>query len=116
MSNNPHNLTVGDHIFRVSTSCHSRQPEYRKIVKIGRKWAITENSWGVQEKVSLENLRADGGQYTSPAIYYLTEEKYKQEIEKSKIWDTLRNKFIYKTPGITLEQMREIAKILGMEV
>jgi hypothetical protein len=112
---NPYNLQVGKEIFRVSTHRNGGDNHYRKIVKVGRKWVITENSYGSQEQVSMENLRADGGGYSSPATYYLSFEEYNEKLEKDKIWQRIRDKFFYSTPICSLEDLKKIAETLGIK-
>ncbi len=76
-------LKVGDKVFMVPTQKRRGSPDWVEITKIGRKWV----SFGIRGRFDIETRLVDGGQYSSPAKIYLTEEEYIQEIELKKLWN-----------------------------
>lgn len=81
-------FSVGQELFYVQTArSKNPAPLVRHVVKkIGRKW-ITAGLLGAtwaDERFDPETMRADGGAYTSPGIYYLSESAYTAKGSKTK--------------------------------
>lgn len=72
-------------------------PRYIEITKVGRKWL--EVNRGALQRVSLDTLLMDGGQWSSPGQCYLSEQEAKLDIEEKgkrcalyqKLYDLVRN-------------------------
>lgn len=82
------------------------------IEKVGRKWLTVDYG----ERVNIETLEVDGGQYSSPGQCYLTKKEYDEKVVKDKIWEGVRRKCPYNTSDISLENMIIIAKILNVKM
>lgn len=80
-TNNPHGLKVGQQLWFVS-SLRGGLAHYVTVKKIGRKWADI----GQRDRISLETLVADGGNFMSPGSCYLSKEEHEQMIARSVRW------------------------------
>ncbi len=111
---NPHNLKVGQKLWRVAARQGSN--EFAEITKIGRKWATIGEGWGA-EKVCLKDLYVDGGKYSSPAQCYLSKEAWERGgIVRAK-WGEIRRHVGQYTPPpkVNLDAMNKICEALGIE-
>lgn len=88
-------MQVGQKLFYVPHPDHCRQPEpYEvEVTKVGRKWVSVKNptdQWGTF-RISLEDMRADGGQYISPGTCYFSRELWVRATESAHYWNLFRN-------------------------
>lgn len=115
MSNNPHNLKVGQKIFAVQTvNVRNSRPETKwfTIEKIGRKWA-TVLRHGCDMRIDMQTLRADGKGYTSPFQFYLDDVAYKAETERRKLYKEVAVNFSHYGAGdISLDKLKKIKGII----
>lgn len=73
------------------------------ISKVEYKWNIKDNTEYIDDK-----------SVGRPSFLYLTEQDYKDKIELDNLCDTLKYYFSYRLSNMTLEQAREIYKILKL--
>lgn len=117
--NNPHNLTVGQKLYIVYDRNVSRNgTEFLVVTKIGNKWATLQHpdrTWATSERVDLEDMRLDGGQYSSPGKAYLSEQHYKTEMELNEAWRAFQQSLSYSQApkGLTIEKLEQIKVLLG---
>lgn len=109
-------ITVGQKIWAVPPKQRASNPDPEpiecEVLKVGRKYFEVKPSYQLH-KVSIDTLQheIDSSYKTS---YYLTLQEILEEREKSVILGKLKEIFgSYRTPLVTLEQLREINKILG---
>ena len=89
------------------------------IRKIARKWITIVRAEHPESRndyrFSRDNWRyVDGGDYTSPATVYLNEDEYREQQEIGRLWAEIRG--LYGIPAISLQDMREAARLLGIGV
>lgn len=90
---------------------HHRAPYSVTITTIGRVWMTLSN----HEKVTIAGLTV-GGDFRSGTCYP-SEQVYRDTVLVAKAWRNLRNGMGYvPAPGVTLEQIHEAAKILGVKL
>lgn len=115
---NTHNLKVGQKLFYVVSVNRSRNGSneiWLSVIKVGRKWATLS---GYNQRIDLETLEMDGGDYSSPGRCYLSEGEYWSQRELKKCWSTLTNAIHHRTvpDGIDTETIREFAAKCGIEI
>lgn len=109
---NPHNFQVGQSLYLVpNRGCGYRCSGVVSISKVGRKWATLDND----SKMDLQTLDIDGGGYSSPGKCYLSEQEYIEYKEKKDYWLRLRNKIPISPPACTLETLKQVAALLGLQ-
>lgn len=104
-------LKVGQALYWVPRETRFRNPREVTVTKIGRKWVQLDN----RERIDIESLCADGGQYASPGQCYLSKADYEHAIKLSNNWTALRRDIesLWKAPnGVTLEDMDAVRSIL----
>ncbi|MFN7927898.1 MAG: hypothetical protein U0Y68_08115 [Blastocatellia bacterium] len=107
---NPHNLQPGQKLWYVPNWKQSA-PRELTIEKIGRKWATT-----AYERVDLETLRVDGGQYGSPGQCYLSREAYETHQVTMRTWMNFCQRLTPTRTRATLEQIQQAAALLGISL
>ena len=113
-NNNPNSLEVGQILFIVP-SRHYGKPYTATITKIGRKWA-TIVQYRRPQKVDMQSLWLDGGEYSSPGLAYLSEQEYRDEEARKEYWINLYRRLSHTPPACKLETMKQIAELLGMDI
>ena len=112
---NPNNIQPGDQLFfSTRDSQDSRRNGYRTVTKVGRDWIYFEGS---APRARIESLIADGGVYSSPGRYWLTQEEYEDERKLYLAWHAFRTDIatIYKLPeDLTIEAIQDARKRLGV--
>lgn len=78
---------VGQELYYVSRNKYGSRGRVT-VEKIGRKWIQMSNRY----RMDRENMLADGGNYSSPGAYYLSEEHYKEQKKLRAAWDILQGK------------------------
>ena len=103
-------LTVGQKLWCVPSQRRG-SPHEVTVEKVGRKWA----NIGYRDRIDIETLRIDGGEYSSPGTCYVSKQAYEDEIKLGQAWEAFRRSIDYSTPkGITIERIQEAQKILGI--
>lgn len=112
---NQNNIQPGDQLF---FSARDRRDGgrngYRTVTKVGREWIYFEGS---APRARIESLIADGGGYSSPGRYWLTQEAYEDERKLYLAWHAFRTDIatIYKLPeDLTIEAIQDARKRLGV--
>lgn len=82
------------------------------ITAIGRKW-LTIND---KERVDKNTLSVDGGQYSSPATCFLSQQVYENKVALDDAWTEfidLTRSHQWRTPdGVTIETIRQAKQLL----
>lgn len=102
---------TGQQIYYVPSGNSRGEPYFTEIITIGRKWISLKNG----HRFDPELMAADGKGYCSPGKIYLTKEKYEDEQELRTTWNKIEREFRYRTPSVSVEAMRKIAKLLGVK-
>lgn len=104
-------LTVGQKLWCVPSQRRG-SPHEVTVEKVGRKWAYI----GYSDRIDVETLVMDGGQYSSPGTCYVSQKAYKDEIKLIQIWNAFRRLVDHHhiPKGITVERIQEAQKILGI--
>lgn len=109
-----YDLEVGQELWYV--------PSYRggeghpvKIQRVARKWAYLEGSYR-PERISIDTLTVDGGEYSSPGQCYISKEVYEQQQEIKKEWaDLVRRLSHIPNQNVTIEDIRQARRLLGVD-
>ena len=82
------------------------------VLKVGRKWAQLDNN----ERIDIETLVADAGQYSSSGCCYLSREEYEQCKALTQAWSKLKHDLQYwRNPeGVTIGDIEAARKLLGL--
>lgn len=90
---------------------HAHEKEVT-VLKVGRKWAQLDN----HERIDLETLVADAGQYTPSGCCYLSREEYEQAGALTQAWSKLKRDLQYgRTPdGVTIGDIEAARQLLGL--
>ena len=112
----PQKLEVGQKLWFVSRYSWSRMTEVKgysvTITKVGRKYAHLDN----RNRIFLDNLVVDGGQYSSPGECHLSEQDYLATIERQREISEFRKLMTSMSfKNITLEQIRTANEVLGVQ-
>ena len=108
---------VGQTVYYMETIRKGRQLQPYVIVGVGRKWVtaapnLDSSKWS-QIRFSPLNMLADGGAYTAPGCFYLSEAQYQEELETERVWRQIQEVTRFSAPShLSLEQMREILVVL----
>ncbi len=106
---------VGMEVYYVPSNSRWEKPCTMKIKKIGRKWATLEGRFG---RFDMSTWRVDGGDYSSPATCYPSEDEYNNQKELCRLWDA----YVFKLsrwqvpPLATVEKIKQTAELLGIEL
>lgn len=91
-----------------------REPEATVVTKVGRKWFEVERV--KHERYSIETLKNDSKGYSTSSRIILSLLDYRNEQEYALLLSTIRKEFdFYNSRKFTLEQLRQIAKVLNNE-
>jgi hypothetical protein len=107
-------LEVGQSVW-VTGGFRARPIEEAKIVSIGKKYFHTKTVHsGIEIKFSIEFAKSvEDSNY--PFYVWLKEQDYYDKVEREKLYDEIRKSFSYTYIRFTLEQLRQVAKILEIE-
>lgn len=84
------------------------------VQSVARKWVYLNKALGRMHKDTWE---IDGAGYNSPGRCYLSHEHYEAEMRANRLWAELNRKIRYwRPPGVTIEQIRSAAAVLGVEL
>lgn len=106
------NLFVGQKLWWVPSRRPGRPCEV-EVLKIGRKWAQLSNS----QRIDMQSLIADAGDFVSPGRCYPDRAKYELETSQALAWSNLRKdlSLVYERPAsATLENIQAARKLLGI--
>ena len=108
---------VGQKVVVVFNERRNERIEEFEVTKIGRVWAQISAGGAYEYRFNLESLLIDGGQYMSPGRIYLSREEYETEKATEGVWKVFRE-CVDRTwkPEISVEKIREAAKILGIDL
>ena len=106
-------LVVGQQLYFVPTDQRDGKPRFVTVTRIGRKWATLSR----YERVDMETLVVDGGDFMSPGQCYLSEADYLNEVAVNKAWSRLEGAIRYRfspPAGITIEDIRQATELLRL--
>lgn len=112
-------FTVGQTLWYVNTQRRDTTGGYAvTITKVGHKFlTVSTYVGGFTERVEIESLAVDGGQYVSPAQCYLSEQHYIEHKElleaNSKFLDKIRGLSLYRS-RYSLEVIAQVEKLLEL--
>ena len=110
-------LKVGQKLWMVVSL--NRTEEYEvEVVKIGRKWATLSGRYGRVDRVDIETLQVDSGQYTSYKSVYLSRDDYLNEVALNKAWKSLSRFFSNhnnRPAKATVESIKQAKELLGIQ-
>lgn len=110
---NPHNLKIGQRLWYVPSNRKKEQAEV-VIEKLGHKWFTLVSKHYVRYDV--ETLGSDT-HYGAKDCLHLSREAYEAGIGLSKALDDFKAavRRLRDADGITLEQINEVRRVLGLE-
>jgi len=125
--NNVHGLEVGQRLWfvrKVNRSRYGENDYFVQISKVGRKWAEFSRVWAdgsvhdhhVDGRLSLDSLKVDGGDYSSPGTCYLSKGTYDEELEREELFNKLGDfcrKGLSSEHKFTTIQLLEAMELLG---
>tara|TARA_R110000868_G_scaffold236522_2_gene490554 strand:- start:679 stop:1029 length:351 start_codon:yes stop_codon:yes gene_type:complete len=86
------------------------------VTKIGRKWATLDFPSWRPYRIDMETWRVDGGEYSSPARCYASEEVFQQTVRLDASWRRLVERLPYSPPpGIDQAWIDEAMVRLGIK-
>ncbi len=110
---NPHNIQVGQKLWRVASRRRGGNGFEVTVSKVGRKWAELDGY--ATGRIDLETLCVDGGNYMSPATCYLSRESYEAECTLRAANAEFKVRMSEYNNLFSLEQIRAAEKILWPE-
>lgn len=104
-------LTVGQKLWYVPDR---RTGYYVTVTKIARKWASVSNMCSRADMTNGWPMRADGGQYSSPGVYYQSPEAYEEDLRLTKLWQDFANRVnrVSRNRAVTESNIRQAADLL----
>lgn len=108
-------LKAGDEVYYVE---RGKIGKIAKIAKVGRKYFTIDTTWVRNSRFSLDTGWIDSS-YSNNSRCWISKEVYEASNRRDIIWRQVRDYFYNKhqTPiGISEEQLREIAKLVGLEL
>jgi hypothetical protein len=113
-----HVLTVGQKLWLVPSQQGYRQPREATVTSVGRKWATLDTSQYGRDRISLETLAVDGGDYVSPGQCWLSREDWVVATLADTLWQQFRKSIEYgrRPNGITAEAIQQAAELLGVKL
>ena len=105
-------LTEGQKLWWVPQRHRHEQQREVSVIKVGRKWAQLDNN----ERIDIDTLIADGGQYSPSGCCYLSREIYEQKAALDQAWGKLKRDLQYgiKPDSVTIADVEEARKLLGI--
>lgn len=104
---------VGQKLWFVPAQRRNGQERELTIMKIGRKWLTMDN----EDRVSIDDLIVDGGNYSSLGRCYVDRVAYEQEKTLKDAWTAFRQDAdrMRQTPELaTIEAIQQARKLLGV--
>lgn len=94
-------FSVGQELFYVPNANRggSKLPANHVVKKIGRKWVtagLPDSEWA-NERFTPETMQADGGNYSSPGSYYLSDNIYRENLADDAAWAELSEFMRYRS-------------------
>ena len=110
----PKKLSVGQQLFWEPTNSHRESTRMVVVTRVGRKWATLDNG----ERVDLDTLWADGGQYSSPGRCWPSEQAYRVALEADQIWMAFKRSIQLqgRNGAVTAQDIRRAAAILYLQL
>ena len=105
-------LTEGQKLWWVPLRSRYSKEKEVTVLKVGRKWAQLDN----RERIDIETLVVDAGQYSPNGCCYLSRDAYEQEYALGKAWEKLKSDLQYKqiSNGVTISDIDAARKLLGL--
>lgn len=103
-------LSVGQKLWYVPNRNRGGQCEVT-VTKVGRLWANLDN----RERISLESLEADAGQYSSPGRAYLSKGDYELSLRLHEVWREFRRRVDHQylpPDGVTFSDVERATDLL----
>lgn len=104
------NVKVGQKLWFVPNERHGN-PREVTVTKVGRKWFETD---GYTPRISVESLKADGGQYLSPGRCYLSKSEHTHAVATTQAWSEFKRQIERMWQSPDLEQITAAREALGM--
>ena len=105
-------LEVGQELWYVPSDTR-REAKAVIVTKVGRKWATLDN----HNRVDMETMDVDGGNYSSPGTCYLDRKAYEEQCRANKLFMEFYRKLGYCVKrGVTAEDILQAAKLLHIEI
>jgi len=105
-------LVVGQMLWLVPPD-RQQSPGWVTVEKIGRKWAFVSGRRKV-DALTLESERTGFGHDTH-GTFYLTQEEWREEERRRKMWRTIRGNIDLSPPDdISTDAIRQAAALLGI--
>ncbi len=106
-------FSVGQKLYMVYANRYQGDPCWVEITKVGRKWLTLKDN----DRVDVETMRIDGGQYSYRGRAYLTKEEHDAELALNAAW-----RDFYKAlpqyggvpDGVTIDAIRKAREVLGL--
>lgn len=102
---------VGDTFWYVPNSKRDRQKEVA-VTAVGRKWLHFYYSM----RAEIENLKVDGGEYSSPGVLFESKTDYEDHLRLSLAWGVFKgviDRMYYCPPSMTVEKIAQMTAMLG---
>lgn len=108
-------IEVGQKLWFVPQMKYAGDPREITVVKVGRKWAYTDERRA--DRFNVETLALDGHGYTPSGRLYLRQEDHTREQEISAEWTkakaSMSNKW-HAPDGVTADDIRAAVKLLKL--
>ena len=111
------NFAVGMRFWLVLNERRHTKDREVTIAKIGRKW-VTLSDGNRFDRTSESWRIVDGGGYSSPGRLWDSKEQYEEDAQVRQIIDAIERKFRFgrDSENVSLENARQAARLLGLEV
>ena len=113
MSANPHGLTVGQTLYWVPSDLRWGKPKNVQVEKIGRRWAALSTG----RRIDVETMWADGGEFSSPGMCWMSKEAYEAHHARALAWGRLATALRNLSPpaGVTADDIAAARKLLRLD-
>ena len=105
-------LAEGQKLWWVPNRSRFAQQKEVTVTKVGRKWAQLDNN----ERIDIETLVADAGQYSPNGHCYVSRESYEESVALSNAWSNMKRDLQYgaSPDGVTIEDIEKARQLLKL--